>query len=469
MSGAEDHGRSKGAGAAHKFGWLGSAAAIVVMMSGAVIGSASAQTVTSQQGTSQAIAFNIPAQDLGGALNAFADRAGLRLLFPSNTVAGRHSAGLAGTWTRNQALTRLLAGSGLTYRFTSTNTVTIADSAAASDGAVPAGAIALETIDVQGAANSNSTMSLPPAYAGGQIGSGARLGFLGNRSIFDTPFSVSSYTQKLFRDQQATTLADVLANDASVRTASGPFGVGDFIVLRGFATGENDVAFDGMYGLASVRRLMLEGLERVDVMKGPAALLFGMAPSGAPGGVINLIPKRASDAPLNRLSADYLSNGNIGGRFDIARRFGADNAFGVRLNGALRDGPTPIENQNVKLGAFTAGLDYRGERFRASLDFGYQKYDTRAPNYTFGVAPGIAVPSAPNVARNIQQSWSFFDTEHMFGLARAEYDIARDWTVYGAMGVRHSSEHYLFAFPTITNTAGDVSQSGLRRLWSTKT
>lgn len=309
---------------------------------------------------------------------------------------------------------------------------------------------------------STGTVGAPPVpFAGGQVGSGARLGFLGNKSIFDTPFSVSSYTEKLIRDQQATTLADVLANDASVRTATGPFGVGDYVVLRGFATGENDVAFDGMYGLANVRRPILEGVERVEVMKGPSALLFGFSPSGTPGGIINLIPKRAPDAPLTRISADYFSDSNIGGKFDVARRFGADNAFGVRLNGAFRDGHTPIENQNVKAGVFTAGLDYRGDQFRASLDLGYQKYDTRAPNYTFGIDPGVIVPRAPDVARNIQQSWSYINTEHIFGLARAEYDFARDWTVFGAVGARQMSEQYLFAFPTITNTAGDVSQAGL--------
>lgn len=58
----------------------------------------------------------------------------------------------------------------------------------------------------------------PPAYAGGQVGGGTRVGLLGDRSVFDTPFSSTGYTEQLIRDQQARTVADVAANDPSVRS-----------------------------------------------------------------------------------------------------------------------------------------------------------------------------------------------------------------------------------------------------------
>ncbi len=54
-------------------------------------------------------------------------------------------------------------------------------------------------------------------YTGGQTARGARAGLLGNKDTMDTPFSVSTYTAKRMEDQQATTLADVLNKDASVR------------------------------------------------------------------------------------------------------------------------------------------------------------------------------------------------------------------------------------------------------------
>src|SRR5690606_19649291 len=65
-----------------------------------------------------AVTVNIRAQQLGTALTTFADQAGLRLLLPSGTVAGRTSPALSGTMTREEALSRLLAGTGLSWHFT---------------------------------------------------------------------------------------------------------------------------------------------------------------------------------------------------------------------------------------------------------------------------------------------------------------------------------------------------------------
>lgn len=81
-----------------------------------------------QQASAQTIAFNIRSQSMGGALTAFADRAGLKLLLQSSVVAGKTSPSVQGNFTAEQALSRLLTGSGLNYRINGT-TVTIADPA----------------------------------------------------------------------------------------------------------------------------------------------------------------------------------------------------------------------------------------------------------------------------------------------------------------------------------------------------
>ncbi|MDH4982606.1 STN domain-containing protein [Hyphomicrobium sp. D-2] len=104
-----------------------------------------ASTATAQ------ISFNIPAQSLGSALTAFADRAGWKLLVPSSLVSGKSSAGVSGALTREQALNRLLAGTGLAYTFNGSDAVTITDPNAGGGqaGASVDGAIALVTIDVE--------------------------------------------------------------------------------------------------------------------------------------------------------------------------------------------------------------------------------------------------------------------------------------------------------------------------------
>ena len=78
--------------------------------------------------------FDIEASALGKALISFADLAGLRLLFSSDLVAGLTTDPLSGTFTNDEALSRLLAQTGLSYRFNNANTVTIMESGAVSYG-----------------------------------------------------------------------------------------------------------------------------------------------------------------------------------------------------------------------------------------------------------------------------------------------------------------------------------------------
>ena len=73
-----------------------------------------------------------------------------------------------------------------------------------------------------------------PAFAGGQVAQGARLGLLGNTGTMKSPFSVTSYTDKFIRDQQAATGADALILDPSVRSSHPTGGVVDSFNIRGF-------------------------------------------------------------------------------------------------------------------------------------------------------------------------------------------------------------------------------------------
>ncbi|MFN7133766.1 MAG: TonB-dependent receptor plug domain-containing protein, partial [Myxococcales bacterium] len=205
---------------------------------------------------------------------------------------------------------------------------------------------------------------LPAPFAGSQVASGARVGFLGNRSVFDTPFNITSYTNKLIRDQQARTVADVADNDPSVRTNSPRYSGIDGFLIRGFPVFAGDFAFDGLYGVVDWRSPAIEPIERVEILKGPNALLNGVPPLGTVGGAVNLIPKRATDAPLTRVTAGFVSRGQPGTHVDVGRRFGANNEWGVRFNGAYRNGGTPINFQDEEFGVGALALDYRGGSVR---------------------------------------------------------------------------------------------------------
>lgn len=433
-----------------------------VLAASSAIGLISSLDAAVAQPAANAVAYNIPAQPLTAALTAVAQRSGLRLAYSAALSAGRFAPALQGSFTPVQAIERLLAGTGLTYRFTNANTVTIeGPGATTATGAMPAGAIALDTIDVQGASNPNALIgNLPPVYAGGQVASGGQVGILGARNVMNTPFNQTSYTSKLIQDQQARSIADIAANDPSVRGSWSGSSYTDPLIIRGFATSNQDVALNGMYGVVPLYSVSPEFAERVEILKGPSALLNGLPPQGSIGGSVNIVPKRATDEPITQVTPAFFSRSQVGGHVDIGRRYGSSKEFGVRFNGVYRDGATAVDHQSREVGSSVFGLDYRGEAIRLSADLGYQKQHTQAPVRPTYVAAGLPVPAAPNATNNWAQPWTYVDTAETFGALRGEIDLSPDWTAFAAMGGRYTKAESLYIFTnTITKSAGNITQT----------
>lgn len=310
----------------------------------------------------------------------------------------------------------------------------------------------------------------PPPYAGGQVGSGARLGVLGNRGVFDTPFNVAGYTETLIRDQQAKSLLDVVENDPSVRpVGSLSDGYGSSVTVRGFILQPADFGFDGLFGIVDFRRPFVFNAERVEVLKGPNALINGAAPNGGVGGSINIIPKRAYDEPLTRITPFFISQGQAGVMVDVGRRYGEQKEWGVRANGVYQKGETAIDKERLELGFGSLAVDYRGDRFRASFDFAYQDlaYD-RNRSFLF-VAPGFAIPKAPRLSRNLEQAGEYQKTRSFLGATRFEYDVTEDTTVYAAFGAGVINEDDVGNFKTLLSSAGTFSNTFVRQKFDNET
>lgn len=289
--------------------------------------------------------------------------------------------------------------------------------------------------EVKVTATAERAEDLPPAYAGGQVAKGARLGLLGNQSIIDTPFNITSYTSKLIEDQQAKTVADVLNNDPSVRfTTSGAHAYENFRI-RGFDVHGSDLAINGMFGLAPIGSTSLEYVERVEVLKGPSAMFTGMAPSGGIGGVVNLVPKRAGDDPLTRVTVGYETKNQFSTGLDLGRRFGENKEFGARVNASISDGEAALDGQDKRREFLSAALDYRGQALTASLDVydTRQKFDGGSPAM-YGFAT-TNIPKAPDPSTNfLKGAAGTMDSKAV--IARAEYAFNDDFSVFGGIGTR---------------------------------
>ncbi|MFJ7795120.1 TonB-dependent siderophore receptor [Pseudomonas sp. NPDC096950] len=384
---------------------------------------------------------------LSHTLAQFAVSVGVPLSFDPAQLGDRQSPGLQGAYSVQSGFAQLLDGSGFELIAIGGNGFTIAPRVAAG-GALELGATSVSALRDENA----------ETYGGGQVAKVAQVGMLGNQALKDLPFSVTSYTAKTIADQQAQTVGDVLLNDASVRQSAGFGNFSQVFMIRGLPLASDDISYNGLYGVLPRQIIATEALERVELFKGPNAFVNGVTPSGSGiGGGVNLQPKRANDIPTRSVTLDYSADGRVGGHLDLGQRFGEDNRFGARVNLLQRKGDTAVDDEDQRSSLISLGLDYRGDRLRISTDLGYQKQvinQGRSVVYVDSILK--KVPKVPDANAGYAQSWSYSQLEDTFGMARAEYDLSDNWTVYVAGGAKHTRENGVYSSLTLTDLNGNA-------------
>lgn len=312
----------------------------------------------------------------------------------------------------------------------------------------------LSEVTVNASADASAT-GLSAPYAGGQVARGGRVGILGTQDNMSTPLNITSYTQALIQDQQAKSVGDVLLNDPAVRVARGFGNFQQLYMVRGLPIYSDDMSYNGLYGLLPRQYLATEFLERVEVLRGANAFLNGAAPGGSGlGGAVNVVPKRAPNAPLTQLAAGAESGGQGYVAADIARRF-ADNRLGLRVNAVRRDGDTAAEGESRELSVASIGADYRDRGLRVSADIGHQDHRMEASQPSITIASGLAIPATPDASRSVAQPWTYSNSKDTFGTVRAEYDLSDRVTGWVAAGMRQGKESATFANPRMNSANGD--------------
>ncbi|MBP5979257.1 MAG: TonB-dependent siderophore receptor [Halomonas sp.] len=319
----------------------------------------------------------------------------------------------------------------------------------------PSNHAALETVTVIGEATARGDTPAP-AFAGGQVAAGARIGTWGQRAAADIPFNVIGFTAELIDNQQAKTLADVLINDASVQSG---FGYGNFaekFQIRGFELDGDDIAYGGLYGVLPRQVVATNLAERVELFKGANAFANGVSPGGSGvGGAINIEPKRAADEPLTQLTTAVTDSGYVESGVELGRRFGAENQFGVRTSIERGRGDSAIDNEEQRATSAVIGLDYRGERGRASLDIGHQAHAVQNGRSVVHLGAGVgSVPNAPSASTNYAPKWANTDLKTNFAMLRGEYDVTDSWTAYAALGGNNTRENGTYGSPTVRGEGG---------------
>ena len=345
------------------------AAARASILAGAV---ALAFSVAAQ---AQDLTFDIGAGDLKAALEAYAKQTGQQLVYQPDDVKGRSTPGVHGAMSSEQALTALLAGTGLKVNKDASGAIAIFPAEAVAGGASTKTAGSdqkLEEIIVTATAVSSIYVTSRSA---------TRL----DVDPMSLPMSISAVQADLMKMQQSRTLTDVLNNVAGVDVSSS-----SSITMRGFRA---SVARNGT--IQSSSNLILTdqrptvAVDRIEVVKGPEQILQG---SGAGiGGTVNMITKVPEAEPLAYLGSAIGSDGYWRLDADLNDTLLGDegNRLMGRLVGSTADaGDTDVGYVGASTDFVSAGLRWTNDASGSDLAAVYEYNDILTPASPYVVAMG---------------------------------------------------------------------------------
>ncbi|MEX3845430.1 TonB-dependent siderophore receptor [Paraburkholderia sp. BR10882] len=255
------------------------------------------------------------------------------------------------------------------------------------------------------AAASNATV-LPTVTVTGQNGNSWRArtssvtGY--DAPLRDTPASVTVVTRAQLDDQQAKRLSDVVKNDAAVNNDYAPVGFYEGFSIRGFPIDPaSAIQIDGLT-ISGEQNVPLENKERVEILKGMAAIDSGVV---TPAGQINFVTKRPEN--VASVTAGVDSRGSTSAAVDLGRRFGVDDQFGIRINAAKENMHSYIDGTNGRrtFGSIAADWDI-SPRASLQLNAEFQQWIQRSAS-GYQLLGGTVVPSAVSTSKLLgAQSWA---------------------------------------------------------------
>ncbi|MFT8775225.1 MAG: TonB-dependent siderophore receptor [Gluconacetobacter liquefaciens] len=277
--------------------------------------------------------LDIPAQALSSALVALSNVTGVQLFYSSQLSQGLRSTAISGDMSLSTALERILAGTGLAYRLTGPNSVTLGKA-------------------------SSSTITLGPVRVGGMVvhqnPAGPGVGYVAENTVVGTktdtplreiPNSIYVITKQQMIDQQPQNLMEALRYTPGINAETmGGYQSGaansNNIMQRGFGTSQ---FVDGIrsYSYSAGETAFLE---RVEALNGPASVMYGQT---TPGGMIDMSLKKPTDTPLHEVTLGFGNWGRYEATLDLSDK--------VTRSGNVRYRVAAI---GVTQGTQTNNLDY---------------------------------------------------------------------------------------------------------------
>jgi iron complex outermembrane receptor protein len=298
--------------------------------------------------SSSAMTFSIEPQPLNSAVAAFAAATKYQVLYGQGIRQDVQTTGIQGTFTPEAALSRILEGTGVTYRFTDDRTFTLDQSNVVP--IVPVPQPQSQATTPEGAPNRTGTYDAKPvkvpeivvkdvrerdddatSYVADESSTATRT----DTPLIQVPQSVGIVTQRVIEDQRAIRMEQALRNVSGVIAQSNEgFASNDIAVCRGFpcAFFKNNLRNEDQNQALAFRDIA--NVQRLEVLKGPASVLYGR---NEPGGIINIMTKQPQAERYASIEQIVGSYNYYRTMVDVTGPMNESKTLLFRINGAYED------------------------------------------------------------------------------------------------------------------------------------
>ncbi|MDE1991485.1 MAG: TonB-dependent siderophore receptor [Rhizobiaceae bacterium] len=412
----------------NRFLYLSSGVAVATILTPAI--AAYAQAVTS---------YSIPAGSLDSALTKFGAVSGVQVLYSSSITSGLRTSGAKGSLTPEAGLSKLLAGTGLSFKFTGPSKVTISGFGAAGKAGDTEGATALAPITVNGTGDGTN------GYVATQSAAGTKT----NTPIIETPQAISVVTRKQMDAQGAQSVAQALDYSSGVVAEQRGVNMSGFEYLsgRGF---QMEKYLDGLrlpnvqYNVPSYEPF---DLDRIEVLHGPASVLYGQT---FPGGLVNLVSKKPTEDSFGEVQATFGSHNYAGTAFDFGGPAPSTDAFLYRLTGTFKNSDTQIDDTKERRFSIAPAFTWQPDADTSLTLLSSYQDDPEAGYYNFVPAVGTVLPN-PNgkISSSLNTGEPDFDqhSREQFNIGyQFEHHFDDTWTVRSNLRYTHIRDDFQNVF-----------------------
>lgn len=310
-----------------------------------------------------------------------------------------------------------------------------------------------------------SKQDSPDILPGGFISKSGSVGFLGEQNVMDTPFTQINFTNKIIESFGAPSqpLDSILANTPGIQ-AAGSVLHNDF-TFRGFRANGTSSYVNGIPGMFTQFNAPTFMIDHIDIISGPNSGISGAGAqyeSDSAGGLINFVSKKAPKEAVARYTQTFSGTGSFGEYFDVGRRFGKDNSWGIRINTELLNGETSIHGENMKAQGIFANIDHQDEKSTTNILTGFRHLEIEGGMRWFKLGSGVTtLPSAPKSSNDYGFNGMVKESSGWILALNHEQKINTDWSVFFNGGLNRNDltknvSGVNSAF-TINNNAGDYS------------